>query len=162
MRQNQPLLSSLTNMTHIAKDSPRGTAPAINRKTHTKSRTGCYGCKARRVKVRENPYSIGRRGKFQKILFDIYLSKLKKCPETRPVCDNCRFRRLDCVYLSQFKSQSHTVTRLLQPNYNNKNYAAAVHFTKPLLPPPSTKPVTVLPQFSLFSRSTICASSITT
>ncbi|KKZ65338.1 hypothetical protein EMCG_08854 [[Emmonsia] crescens] len=104
-------------MTHIAKESPRGTAPTTNRKPHTKSRTGCYGCKARRV----------------------------KCPETRPVCDNCRFRKLDCVYPSQFKSQSHHVTRLLQPNDNNKNYAAGV-----LLPPPSTKPVVVLSQFPPF------------
>ncbi|EER40754.1 conserved hypothetical protein [Histoplasma capsulatum H143] len=37
-------------MTDVAKDSPRGTASTINRKPHTKSRTGCYSCKARRVK----------------------------------------------------------------------------------------------------------------
>ncbi|OAX79863.1 hypothetical protein ACJ72_05813 [Emergomyces africanus] len=107
-------------MTHT-KDLPRSTAPTINRKPHTKSRTGCYNCKARRV----------------------------KCPETRPECDNCRLRQLDCVYPSQFKSPSHQITRRLQPNYNTKNYAAAVQFAKSLLSPP-IKPVAAPPQFPPF------------
>ncbi|OJD16138.1 hypothetical protein AJ78_03666 [Emergomyces pasteurianus Ep9510] len=108
-------------MSHATKITPRSTAPTINRKPHTKSRTGCYNCKARRV----------------------------KCPETRPICDNCKLRQLDCVYPSQFKSQLHQTTRRLQPNCNGKNYAAAVQFAKSLLPPPM-KTVTVPPQFPPF------------
>ncbi|KAK2796768.1 hypothetical protein FQN50_009449 [Emmonsiellopsis sp. PD_5] len=58
---------------------------AISRKPHTKSRTGCFSCKARRI----------------------------KCPETRPICGNCKSKNLNCVYPSPGQQQ---VTRQLRPN----------------------------------------------
>ncbi|EEH17469.1 hypothetical protein PABG_00032 [Paracoccidioides brasiliensis Pb03] len=95
---------------------PTRATPIKSRKPHTKSRAGCYSCKARKV---------------------------KKCPETRPICKNCTARKLDCVYPVQFKLQSEQqVARRLIPDHSKKNRSAAVFR---LTTPPS-------PLFSSFIR----------
>ncbi|ODH52481.1 hypothetical protein GX48_01261 [Paracoccidioides brasiliensis] len=95
---------------------PTRATPIKSRKPHTKSRAGCYSCKARKV---------------------------KKCPETRPICKNCTARKLDCVYPVQFKLQSQQqVARRLIPDHSKKNRSAAVFW---LTTPPS-------PLFSSFIR----------
>ncbi|KAH2768870.1 hypothetical protein KXV52_005677 [Aspergillus fumigatus] len=45
------------------------------KRPHTKSRWGCYNCRARRV----------------------------KCQETKPACENCMYRDLECVYPSKVR-----------------------------------------------------------
>ncbi|KAF9888562.1 hypothetical protein FE257_008494 [Aspergillus nanangensis] len=47
------------------------------KRPHTKSRRGCFNCKARKV----------------------------KCPETRPACKNCMIRDLECVYPAEEVSE---------------------------------------------------------
>ncbi|GFG05630.1 sterol uptake control protein 2 [Aspergillus udagawae] len=45
------------------------------KRPHTKSRWGCYNCRARRV----------------------------KCQETKPACENCMYRDMECVYPSKVR-----------------------------------------------------------
>ncbi|RHZ66744.1 Zn(II)2Cys6 transcription factor [Aspergillus thermomutatus] len=46
-----------------------------HKRPHTKSRWGCYNCRARRV----------------------------KCQETKPACENCMYRDMECVYPSKVR-----------------------------------------------------------
>lgn len=60
------------NMTMVAPGSkqPRTLAPNLTRRSHKKSRAGCYTCKTRKI----------------------------KCGEQKPKCGNCLLKGLDCIY----------------------------------------------------------------
>ncbi|PGG98574.1 hypothetical protein AJ79_08827 [Helicocarpus griseus UAMH5409] len=81
-------------------DSARIAATSFtNRKPHTKSRTGCFNCKARRV----------------------------KCPENHPVCETCVARKQVCIYPQQKISQRQKqISRRLEPSHSNSKDNAAV------------------------------------
>jgi hypothetical protein len=68
---------------------PRTLAPNLTRRAHKKSRGGCYSCKSRKIKV------LLLRFKFH--LATIWLT-FQKCQETRPSCENCTAKELDCRY----------------------------------------------------------------
>ena len=55
---------------HERSRTPRTLAPNLTRRSHKKSRSGCFSCKARKI----------------------------KCQETRPACDNCVLKDLSCKY----------------------------------------------------------------
>ena len=75
-----------------AEDERRRSFP--HRKTHTKSRDGCFTCKRRKVKVwRRMP---------EMIVWSCLL--LSQCPENRPHCTPCIARGLFCEYPARFRS----------------------------------------------------------
>jgi hypothetical protein len=55
---------------HERQRSQRTLAPNLTRRSHKKSRAGCFSCKARKI----------------------------KCQETRPSCDNCTLKEIPCQY----------------------------------------------------------------
>ena len=61
------------------------------KRPHTKSRWGCYNCRARRVKVRLIHAFRGG------------CSHTVQCQETKPACENCMYRVMECVYPSKVR-----------------------------------------------------------
>ncbi|OJD14758.1 hypothetical protein AJ78_04932 [Emergomyces pasteurianus Ep9510] len=67
--------------------------PSLTAGRHAKkSRSGCFSCKARKVKVNTATLPLFNSAAYKYI---------KKCSETRPVCESCETRGLSCIYPSK-------------------------------------------------------------
>jgi hypothetical protein len=72
------------------KKTPRTLAPNLTRRSHRKSRGGCFSCKARKIKVSKGSVKLVK----------MSLTS-KQCQETRPSCENCVVKGVECRYPSQ-------------------------------------------------------------
>jgi hypothetical protein len=69
-RSAAPFSTIMSLNTNGSNKQPRTLAPNLTRRSHKKSRAGCYTCKGRKI----------------------------KCGEQKPKCTNCLIKGLDCIY----------------------------------------------------------------
>ena len=112
----------------------RTLAPNLTRRSHKKSRGGCFSCKARKIKVRSSPHTIapyvGEKAK---------IDSPEQCQETRPACENCVGKELDCKYPT--RSDQRIIRRPLntsRPSDTSVASASQPRIDLTPLPPPTT------------------------
>lgn len=78
-----------TDSEFLERKAPRSLAPNLTRRSHKKSRGGCFSCKTRKIKVSSNVS-----------ILSIAVSDKQQCQETKPLCENCGLKGLECRYPS--------------------------------------------------------------
>jgi hypothetical protein len=87
-----PAAGTTTTTNH---KQPRTLAPNLTRRSHKKSRAGCFTCKHRKI----------------------------KCGEQKPKCANCVLKSLDCLYPTIPTDSSSTTTSSSKRNHTTKDAA---------------------------------------
>lgn len=85
----------------LDKKPTRTLAPNLTRRSHKKSRNGCFSCKARKI----------------------------KCDETRPACTQCKVKTVECQYPSQQLKRDNSVTTRRSPTQSLGSSPAAAQFS---------------------------------
>ena len=128
----------------------RTLAPNLTRRSHKKSRGGCFNCKARKIKVRPFLSRAARDGDasmsvISQLRLPTYHNRLGpdhlpvQCQETRPSCENCTIKELECQYPT--KADQHVQRRA-------NDASSAIAIATPSIPQPLVAASDAL-QFSL-------------
>lgn len=104
----------------------RTLAPNLTRRSHKKSRGGCFNCKSRKIKVSQSRW---------RSISTTSSADGQKCSETKPSCENCLSRELECSYPS--KTDQKIICR---PTCPSKPDTAMVKHGEPALPPTLSAP----------------------
>ncbi len=83
----------------------RTLAPNLTRRSHKKSRAGCFNCKTRKIKVLPGPFIMNLLRRLSLTCSNVIVSGGRssyltdsQCQETRPCCENCTLKELECKY----------------------------------------------------------------
>ncbi|KAL7796593.1 hypothetical protein V8C37DRAFT_352226 [Trichoderma ceciliae] len=118
---------AITNAPKASKSRRRSAASqggALDQVKHRRTRSGCYTCRNRRVKV-------GQSANTPKLNLHNGTDTSMQCDETRPICERCRKGSRDCIYpeppgskgnsgQSATKSRDGSFTQYISPTSSNE------------------------------------------